>query len=305
MFRARFLVPLALVCSTSIAWAEPEATAAVAAEAAPATAVSKPVITVEPDPVLMEAAKAEASQTDAAPRDTASDTKVAAAEEKPAAPAPPSVNVSIDLGSQRMTVTENGEAKYSWAISSGTSEFPTPRGTFRPQWTAKMWYSKKYDNAPMPHAVFIHGGVAIHATYHTGALGRPASHGCIRLAPGNAKTFYNMVQRHGMSRVRVAVHGYPKFRSQNVASRKKKVKQQYAAYSNSFSSSGYGWGYADTPPPPRRVVQKRRPSNAYYGGSYGGSYGTSGGYSKPPKYIYRNGQKFVYVQRKPSYYYGY
>jgi len=42
-----------------------------------------------------------------------------------------------------------------------------------------MYYSKKYDNAPMPYAQRIDQyGIAMHA----GAIpGYPASHGCIRL----------------------------------------------------------------------------------------------------------------------------
>ncbi len=72
-----------------------------------------------------------------------------------------------------------------------------------------MHYSRKYDMAPMPHAVFINGGVAIHATSATGLLGRPASHGCIRLAPGNAATFYSLVHKHGLKNVQVQVFGSP------------------------------------------------------------------------------------------------
>jgi lipoprotein-anchoring transpeptidase ErfK/SrfK len=46
----------------------------------------------------------------------------------------------------------------------------------------------------MPHSIFFSGGYAIHATPHTGNLGRPASHGCIRLHPNNAAILYNMTK---------------------------------------------------------------------------------------------------------------
>jgi hypothetical protein len=49
--------------------------------------------------------------------------------------------------------------------------------------------SRKYDNAPMPYAVFFNGGYAVHATFDLKRLGRPASHGCIRLHPENAAEF--------------------------------------------------------------------------------------------------------------------
>lgn len=127
---------------------------------------------------------------------------------KPAAkPLSPSLKVSVNLSTQRMTVTENGKVVHTWAISSGREGFRTPTGAYRPQWMSPMHYSKKYDNAPMPHSVFYHGGYAIHATYATKALGRPASHGCIRLAPAHAKTFYHLVEKHGKERTRIAVNG--------------------------------------------------------------------------------------------------
>ena len=89
---------------------------------------------------------------------------------RPQPPLKPTLTASVDLASQKMVVFVNGEARYSWPISSGVAQFPTPTGTFHPQWTAKMWYSRKYDMSPMPNAVFINGGVAVHGTYHTGLL---------------------------------------------------------------------------------------------------------------------------------------
>jgi hypothetical protein len=38
----------------------------------------------------------------------------------------------------------------------------------------------KIRHAPMPHSIFFRGGYAIHGSYATGSLGRPASPGCIR-----------------------------------------------------------------------------------------------------------------------------
>ena len=77
-----------------------------------------------------------------------------------------------------MKISENGEPLYTWPISSARYGYRTPTGTFQPTWMSKMWYSRQYDYAPMPHAIFFHQGVAIHATYATRALGSPASHGC-------------------------------------------------------------------------------------------------------------------------------
>ncbi len=128
---------------------------------------------------------------------------------KPKPPAPPAVVARINLSTQRMDVSVNGASQHSWAVSSGRTGFASPRGTWRVQWIEKMHYSRKYDNAPMPHAVFFTGGVAVHATSATGMLGRPASHGCIRLAPANAAQFYALVQKHGTKQTQIQVFGSP------------------------------------------------------------------------------------------------
>jgi len=127
----------------------------------------------------------------------------------PLPPPPPPITLVLnaDLGGQRLTVVENGKTKYSWAISSGRRGFATPTGTFQPQWAAKMWYSRQYEYAPMPNAVFFHRGTAFHGTNAVGLLGQPASHGCVRLAPGNAAALFKLVHKHGFAATKVVVHG--------------------------------------------------------------------------------------------------
>lgn len=124
-----------------------------------------------------------------------------------------------DLARQTLTVVENGRQLYVWKISSGVQDHATPVGTFQPEWTAKMWYSRKYDDAPMPHSVFFKNGAAIHATQSVGRLGQAASHGCVRLAPTNAEIFYKLVLRHGLPHTRISVFGTPNYPHQQIASR--------------------------------------------------------------------------------------
>lgn len=179
----------------------------------------------------------------AAPASAVTPTPVAEAA-KPTPPAPPAITLiaKVDLTAQRLTLIENGKTKASWAISSGAQGFATPVGSFKPEWTAKMWYSRKYDMAPMPHAVFFKGGAAIHGTQALGSLGSPASHGCVRLAPANAATFYGLVQRHGLVHTRIQVFGTPKYRKPSndaVASRRDREppRQRYATYAGSQGGS--------------------------------------------------------------------
>jgi len=112
---------------------------------------------------------------------------------------------NIDVSSQTMTVSRYGQVLYRWSVSTARSGYFTPRGTYRPQRTARMWYSKKYHMSPMPYSVFFHGGYAIHGTGAVRQLGRPASHGCVRLHTANAATFYAMVKEVGFGNTRIIV----------------------------------------------------------------------------------------------------
>lgn len=103
----------------------------------------------------------------------------------------------IDLSEQRMTVLVNGVPRYSWPVSTARRGYVTPTGVYRPQRLYRTYYSRKYYNSPMPYSIFFRGGYAIHGSYAVNQLGAPASHGCIRLHPGNAATLYGLVQSYG------------------------------------------------------------------------------------------------------------
>ncbi len=105
--------------------------------------------------------------------------------------------VHIDKSSQRMSVSVDGATRYNWAISTGRDGYGTPSGTFHPQAMMRSYFSRKYYNAPMPHAIFFYYGFAIHGTNDISRLGGPASHGCVRLHPANAATLFALVQRSG------------------------------------------------------------------------------------------------------------
>lgn len=122
-----------------------------------------------------------------------------------AAPAKAAVEISIDLGTQQMHV-QSAQGIYDWPVSTARAGYVTPTGTFAPQRLMDVYYSKKYDNAPMPHAIFFYYGFAIHGSYETKHLGHPASHGCVRLAPGNAAKLYSMVKTEGAS---ITITGTP------------------------------------------------------------------------------------------------
>ena len=121
------------------------------------------------------------------------------------AKAPPEVEIHIDVSNQMMRVEVNGWTYGRWKVSTARDGYYTPRGSWRPFLLKKMHYSRKYDNSPMPNSIFFLGGYAIHATYYVNQLGRPASHGCIRLHPQNAAKLYSLVQKHGMKSTRITI----------------------------------------------------------------------------------------------------
>ena len=117
-----------------------------------------------------------------------------------------SVVAKIDLSQQRLHLYVNGSKRGSWAVSTARRGYRTPIGTFRPQRLHRTYYSKKYRGSPMPYSVFFHGGYAIHGTTHIRNLGRPASHGCIRLHPGNTARLFSLIRRHGAGNTRIVIN---------------------------------------------------------------------------------------------------
>ena len=57
----------------------------------------------------------------------------------------------------------------------------------------------------MPYSIFYSGNFAIHGTDQIKRLGRPASAGCVRLHPDNARVFFNLSHKVGLKNVRVRV----------------------------------------------------------------------------------------------------
>jgi lipoprotein-anchoring transpeptidase ErfK/SrfK len=116
-----------------------------------------------------------------------------------------SVVAQINLSSQRMHVFVNGKPAYTWKVSTARSGYRTPTGTYKPYHLARRHYSSIYNNSPMPHSIFFYKGYAIHGSYETKYLGRPASHGCVRLHPSNAARLYSLVQRYGAGNTTIRI----------------------------------------------------------------------------------------------------
>jgi len=191
------------------------------------------------------------------------------------------VLVTIDKGIQEMTVWVDGVEQYSWPVSTGIAGYSTPSGTYTTTSMNKIWYSKQWDNAPMPHAIFFtKKGHAIHGTLEKKKLGSAASHGCVRLDPKNAETLFKLVEEKGLKNTEGVLTGVTPGGEYKVAQPPR--QRTYPAY------PGRGWygryGFYEEPPVQRRA-KRRRWFQPYY-------------QAPPPQQYQRRGQRWF---RPPGY----
>jgi hypothetical protein len=180
--------------------------------------------------------------------------------------------INIDKSRQTMTVFLDGVEKYLWPVSTGQTGYSTPSGTYTATSMNEIWYSKEWDNAPMPHSIFFRkDGYAIHGTYEAKSLGRPASHGCVRISRENAATLYALVKKIGLKNTEVVLSGV---------------------------SPGGEYKAARSPEPDDNHYVQREWSGGFSGRSFGGSYyiGPQGYYRQPSPYL---GPQGYYRQPSP------
>jgi lipoprotein-anchoring transpeptidase ErfK/SrfK len=106
-----------------------------------------------------------------------------------AIPAQADVFITISKASQQMAVSVDGSAPMVWAVSTGRDGYNTPTGSFRAIRLEEVYFSKKYDDAPMPNSVFFLPGIA----FHTGSLS-VYSHGCIHLSAAASQKYFSTLQ---------------------------------------------------------------------------------------------------------------
>lgn len=114
-------------------------------------------------------------------------------------------------GAQRLTMYEEGVKTFETKISTGTETMvtatsgrrylrTTPVGHFRPVNVYTMYFSNTW-KSDMPNAVFLIGGIAIHATprdaAHQGMLGKRASGGCVRTKLEDSQLIREVVMNSG------------------------------------------------------------------------------------------------------------
>jgi hypothetical protein len=212
------------------------------------------------------------------------------------------VQITIDKSTQHMTVEKDGRAVYQWPVSTGRPGFDTPNGKFKAFRMEKDHFSKEWDDAPMPFSIFFtQKGHAIHGYLDTKNIGRPASHGCVRLTKANAEKLYELVQEDGVLNTTVILTGATPTSAPAVAKRSLPrpdrldedyaQQQQQPAYGPRYGSNQPAYGNQYYAPQP----QYGQPYYAQpqYGQSY---YGQQRQYAQPQT-IYRDQYGNMYQAR--------
>lgn len=180
-------------------------TSATSPNVAPAASPSSPATAPTGSQAAPESAAPGAEPNGTSDKPDTAESAPSAAPEKPKS----SVVINIDKSSQEMTVFVDGVELYFWPVSTGLGRgYATPAGSYTASSMNEIWYSKQWDNAPMPHSIFFtKQGHAIHGTKEVKHLGKPASHGCVRLSPENAATLYALVEANGLPQTQVVLTG--------------------------------------------------------------------------------------------------
>jgi len=124
-------------------------------------------------------------------------------------PEPGKVVAVVDLSDQRLVVARGFDdgtpaEQHQFVVSTGIERKATPTGQFYPDFLSPDHISSIY-HVPMPWSVFFNGNIAIHGDPDMRMLGQPASNGCVRVAPDEAKIFYEMVEAVGLRNTTIIV----------------------------------------------------------------------------------------------------
>lgn len=243
----------------------PDAPNASEAQSAPDT------VPADPDSAQAEDQAPDAATGEANPEGTDPNADQAATEAPKS-----SVVINIDKSIQEMTVFVDGVELYTWPVSTGMRGYSTPSGSYTTTSMNEIWYSRQWDNAPMPHAIFFtKKGHAIHGTLEEKNLGNAASHGCVRLSRANAKTLFELVKATGLENTQVVLTGTTKGgEGPKVAS----PGRQPDAFPPWFEP---GNGFFFQPPPNNRKKRRGLFGRRWFDGPQG--------YYVPPRYYQRRG----------------
>lgn len=121
-----------------------------------------------------------------------------------------------ERGYQYLTVHVDGSLQYDAPVSTawerlapgktGSYQASTPPGKFIPDGMQPKRFSNRWQ-VWLQHVIRFNSGIWIHATTpdHFLELGAPASGGCVRLHPSDAREVYEIVEKYGLNETAITV----------------------------------------------------------------------------------------------------
>jgi hypothetical protein len=113
--------------------------------------------------------------------------------------------LDVDVGQQMLAVMRGGEPTFLTLVSSGTGAKPntaTPRGIYRIRNKVALGAMRNrpedasespYHVEAVPWVMYFDGRFALHGAYWHNGFGHRKSHGCVNLAPNDARYVYGLV----------------------------------------------------------------------------------------------------------------
>jgi hypothetical protein len=105
--------------------------------------------------------------------------------------------IRVDLDRQTLTAYESDRPVFATLIASGTSEHATPTGVYRlhakhvaTTMADDMAADGPYSIEDVPWTMYFLGGYALHAAFWHDKFGNRRSHGCVNLAPRDARWLF-------------------------------------------------------------------------------------------------------------------
>ncbi|MEA5597888.1 L,D-transpeptidase [Rivularia sp. UHCC 0363] len=101
--------------------------------------------------------------------------------------------IQVDLSEQRLIAWQGNKPAFGVIVSTGKRATPTPIGVFNIYTKLKKTRMKGegYDIPNVPHTMYYQGGYGIHGAFWHNNFGTRVSHGCVNLAPNQAKKLFN------------------------------------------------------------------------------------------------------------------
>ncbi len=123
--------------------------------------------------------------------------------------------IHVDLDAQVLVAYEGDRPVFATMVSTGREGFATPTGLFRIQSKHVSTTmddpdagEESYSIEDVPWTMYFEGSYALHAAFWHDRFGRPRSHGCVNLAPADARWIFEWSEPalppgwHGLSTAR-------------------------------------------------------------------------------------------------------